>query len=58
MTRRRFKITDESNRYGSCFVVRELTLTGPILGYQWEWLVWCSSREEAEKFIASEESRQ
>jgi len=56
--RRRFKISDESNRYGPCFVVREWKLTGPILGYQWDWLVWCESRLEAEKFIRGLEEEQ
>jgi hypothetical protein len=54
-TPRRFKIVDESNKYGPCFVVRELTLTGPILGYQWEMLVWCRTRADAESFIKSEQ---
>jgi len=53
MTRRRFKITDESNRYGPCYVVREWTLTGPILGYQWEFICWCRTRLEAESYIAT-----
>jgi hypothetical protein len=54
--KRRFKITDESNQFGSCFVVHEWTLTGPILGYQWEWLVWCETREQAEAFIKATSS--
>jgi hypothetical protein len=52
---RRFKIVDESSKYGPCFVVRELTYTGPILGYQWEMLVWCRTRADAESYIRSEE---
>ena len=43
---RLLKVSDESNRRGPCFVVRERKITRDV-GVIWEWVAWSRTRAEA-----------
>ncbi len=47
-----YRVTDESGRYGPCFVVRKRERASAG-GYVWEWVAWSRTRAEAESHARS-----
>jgi hypothetical protein len=47
--KRRLKVTNESNRYGDYFAIREAK-QDDVLGEIWEMVAWSNTRMEAEHY--------